>query len=110
MRHWGVNKVYKITYACGGKDSLDVKNIEDVSQKFARDVESGKLHNPKFGDIVFYDVWKAMALSNDPIPADKEFWFNRDLVSHDFAPEVNLNIAKKLFSKLMFFILKRVMK
>lgn len=110
LRHWGVNKVYKITYACGGKDSLDVKNIDDVSQKFARDVESGKLHNPKFGDIVFYDVWKAMALSNDPIPADKEFWFNRDLVSHDFAPEVNLNIAKKLFSKLMFFILKRVMK
>lgn len=110
LRHWGVNKVYKITYACGGKDSLDVKNIDDVSQKFARDVESGKLHNPKFGDIVFFNVWKAMAFSKDPIKADRQFWFNNDLASHDFAPEVNLNILKKLFSKVMFFILKRVMK
>ena len=110
LRHWGVNKVYKITYACGGKDSLDVKNINDISQKFARDVESGKLHNPKFGDIVFFNVWKAMAFSKDPIKADREFWFNNDLASHDFAPEVKLNIAKRLFSKVMFFILKRVMK
>lgn len=110
LRHWGVNKVYKITYACGGKDFLDVKNIDEVSRKFAKDVESGKLHNPKFGDVVFYDVWKAMALSDDPIDADRKFWIENDLVSHDFSPEINLNFVKKLFSKLMFFILKRAIK
>jgi multimeric flavodoxin WrbA len=110
LRHWGVNKVYKITYACGGKDSLDVKNIDEVSKKFADDVESKKLHNPKFGDIVFYDVWKAMALSDDPIKADRDFWFRNNLVNHDFSPEVKLNIFKKSFSKVMFFILKRFIK
>ena len=51
-----------------------------------------------------------MAYSKDSIEVDKRFWFDNDLVSHDFAPEVNLNIFKKLFSKFMFFILKRVMK
>lgn len=110
LRHWGVNKVYKITYACGGKDSVDVKNINDVSRKFAKDVESGKLHNPKLVDIVFFDVWKAMAFSDNPLKADKEFWFKTGLVNHDFSPEIRLNVFKKLFSKLMFLILKRVIK
>ena len=110
LRHWGVNKVYKITYACGGKDSIDVENINKVSKKFGSDVESGKLHSPKFGDVLFYNVWKAMALSKDPIEADRDFWIERDLVSHDFAPEVRLNTVKKLFSKVMFFIFRKVMK
>lgn len=110
LRHWGVNKVYKITYACGGKDSIDEKNIDEVSRKFAEDVESQKRHNPKFGDIIFYDVWKAMAYSSDPIEIDRQFWFEKDLANHDFAPEIKLNPLKKIFSKLMFFILKRVMK
>ena len=110
LRHWGVNKVYKITYACGGKDSLDVGNIDKISKKFRRDVESKKLHSPKFKDIVFYNVWKAMAVSKNPIEVDKKFWFENDLVNHDFSPEVKLNPLKKLFSKMMFFVLKKVMK
>ena len=110
LRHWGVNKVYKITYACGGKDSIDAKSINDVSRKFARDVESGKLHNPKLADIVFYDVWKAMACSNEPIEADREFWIKNDLVNHDFAPEIKLNPLKKAFSKMMFFVLSKFIK
>lgn len=110
LRHWGVNKVYKITYACGGKESLDLKNINEVSKKFCEDVESSKLHNPKWGDIVFYNVWRAMALSENPIDVDKEFWFSNDLINNEFSPEVKLNVFKKSFSKIMFFILKRVMK
>ena len=110
LRHWGVNKVYKITYAYGAKDLPDIKNIDGISKKFGKDVGSKKLHGPKLGDIVFFDVWKAMALSNNPIEADKEFWFKNDLVNKDFAPEVKLNIFKKLFSKVMFLILKRVIK
>lgn len=110
LRHWGVNKVYKIPMACGGKDELETKGIDKVAQKFSSDVESGKLHGPKFGDIIFFDVWKAMASSSDPIEADRDFWHKAGLINHDFAPEVKLNFIKKSFSKLMFFVLKRVMK
>jgi multimeric flavodoxin WrbA len=110
LRHWGVNKVYKISMACGGKDSLETKGIDKTSRKFSNDVKSGKFHSPKFGDIVFFDVWKAMAVSSDSIEADKEFWFRTGLVNHDFAPEVKLNVIKKLFSKLMFFVMKKVIK
>ena len=109
LRHWGVNKVYKITFKCGGKDSLDKEAIDKVARKFAQDVESKKLHSPKFMDIIFYDVWKRMALMEDPIEADKKYWFETGLVNHDFAPEVKLGIIKKTFSKIMFAILKRVM-
>ena len=110
LRHWGINRTYKITYACGGKDSIDSKNINEISQKFGGDVESGKLHNPKLGDIVFYNVWRTLAHSENSMEADKQYWIKTDLINNDFSPEIKLNPLKKLFSKAMFFILKRVMK
>ncbi|MBQ2832037.1 flavodoxin family protein [Methanobrevibacter sp.] len=109
LRHWGVNKVYKISLACGGKDSLEREKIDKIAKKFRKDMDSEKLHSPKFMDIIFYNVWRAMALTDEPIPADKEFWFKTELVKYDFAPEVKLGIIKKIFAKLMFNILKRVM-
>jgi multimeric flavodoxin WrbA len=110
LRHWGVNKVHKITMACGGKETLETAEIDKTSKKFADDVESGKLHSPKFGDIIFFNVWKAMAVSEVPIKPDADFWNEKGLVNHDFEPKVKLNPVKKLFSKLMFFIMKKVIK
>ena len=110
LRHWGVNKVYKITMACGGKEELETKEIDKISKRFAGDVESGKLHSPKLGDILYFNVWKALAVSSEPIKADKEFWFKTGLVNNDFSPDVKLGVFKKSFSKLMFFFMKKVMK
>ena len=108
LRHWGINKVYQLKFACGGKESLDIKAIDKVAKQFAKDVESGKLHSPKFMDIIFFNVWKAMAVMDNPIKADCIFWHETGLVNHDFSPEVKLGIVKKAFSKIMFAILKRV--
>ncbi len=110
LRHWGVNKIYTLSMACGGKDSLEVDKIDKISKKFERDVKSDKLHSPKFGDIIFFNAWKAMALSSQPIKADKEYWSKKGLVDEDFSPDVKLNMIKKAFSKVMFFILKRFIK
>ncbi|WP_458456651.1 flavodoxin family protein [Methanobrevibacter sp.] len=110
LRHWGVNKVFKIAIACGGKDSLETDKVDSLVSKFAKDAESHKLSNPKFMDIVFFNVWKAMALSDDPLEADKEYWFKTGLVNHDFSPAVKLSIVKKAFSKALSFILRRVIR
>lgn len=110
LRHWGFNKNYKITYACGGKDTLETKGIDKTAKKFSDDVKSRKIHSPKFMDILYFEVWKAMATSSDPIKADKEFWFSSGLVNYDFSPKVKLNPIKKAFSKLMYFIMKRAIK
>ena len=109
LRHWGVNKVYKVAIQCGGKDTLETEKIDKIAKKFRKDMDSGKFHSPKFMDIIFFDVWKVMALSEDPIPADKNFWFDSGLVYNDFSPDVKLGFIKKTFSKIMFNILKRVM-
>ena len=109
LRHWGVNKVYRIAMRCGGKDTLETKEIDKTASKFAKDVESNNLHSPKFIDIIYYNIWRSLALSEVPIKADEEYWKTTGLVNHDFAPEVKLNIVKKVFAKLMFNILKRVM-
>ena len=49
-----------------------------------------------------------MALVDNPIPADKEFWFDTGLVNHDFSPDVKLGFVKRIFSKVIFVFLKRV--
>ena len=110
LRHWGVNKVYKISYACGGKNHLDVKEINNTSQKFSKDVQSKKLHSPKFRDIIFYNIWRVLALSENPIESDKEYWESSGLINHDFAPSIKLGFIKGIFAKILFFILKSVMK
>lgn len=108
LRHWGVNKVYKLAFKCGGMENLDKKAIDKVAGKFGRDVESGKLHSPKLGDIIFYEVWRAMSLDDGPFEPDKKYWRETGLINQDFAPEVKLGIFKKIFAKLMFAILKKV--
>lgn len=108
LRHWGVNKVYKIAFQCGGKDSLETKEINKKALEFRKDVESKKLHSPKFADIIFFDVWKAMAVRENPIKADGEFWHSTGLVHNDFYPEIKLGFLKTTFSRIMFKIMKRV--
>lgn len=110
LRHWGINKTYKIAIACGGKDTLETKKIDPPALKFKKDIDSGKLHSPKFMDILYFNLWRALASSKDPIKADKDYWFNTGLVNHDFGPGVKLNIIKKAFSKILFFIFKKIMK
>ena len=109
LRHWGFNKVYKAAIACGGKEHLETKEIDKATKEFQKDVNSNKLHSPKFMDIIFYNVWRALALSEDPIEADAEYWKKTELVNYDFAPSVKLNPIKKAFAKIMFFILRKVM-
>jgi len=110
LRHWGFNRVYSISMACGGKDFLEEDKIDKVSKNFSADVESNKLHSPKLSDIVFFNVWKAIAVSKEPIEIDKKYWYDRDLISHDFSPAVKLGIFKTLFSKLMYFLMKKFIK
>ena len=110
LRHWGVNKTYKIAIACGGKEELETKKIDSVALKFKKDIESSKLHSPKFIDLLYFNLWKALAFTKDPIKADKEYWFNTGLVNYDYGPDIDLNIIKKAFSKILFFIFRKIMK
>lgn len=108
LRHWGVNKVYKLAFACGGKDHLETEKINKIAIKFKNDVESKKLHSPKAMDIIFHEVWRVMSSKEDGIKADVEYWDKTDLINNDFSPKVKLGIFKKIFAKLMFNILKKV--
>ncbi|WP_405304078.1 flavodoxin family protein [Methanobrevibacter sp.] len=110
LRHWGFNKTYKIAIKCGGKDALETKDINEISRKFNEDVKSEKMHSPKFINILYYNVWRAMASSSDPIEADKKYWETSGLINHEFSPDVKLNPVKKAFAKVMYSIMKKVMK
>ena len=51
-----------------------------------------------------------MAPKGEGMKKDKEYWESTGLVNYEFAPNVDLGIFKKLFVKMMYFILNRVMK
>ena len=89
---------------------INADEINKVSQKFHKDVSSKKPHSPKLGDIIFYNVWRTMASEGEGMVKDKEYWESTGLVNHEFAPNVKLGIFKKAFAKIMYFILKKVMK
>ena len=108
LRHWGVNKVYKIALACGGKETLETSKIDKMAIKFKKDTESKKLHSPKFVDLFYFNLWKSLAVSDNPLEADAEFWKSTGLVNYDYGAEVKLNIIKKVFGKIIFKFFKRV--
>ena len=108
LRHWGVNKVYKIALTCGGKETLETSKIDKTSIKFKKDTESKKLHSPKFVDLFYFNLWKSLAVSDNPLEADAEFWKSTGLVNYDYGAEVKLNIIKKVFGKIIFKFFKRV--
>ena len=111
LRHWGFNKNYKLAFALGGREHFEAKEISKInrtSQKFRMDVESKKLHSPKFMDLIFYNAWRALAQSDNPNKTDQEYWENSDLANHEFAPIVKLNIIKRICGKIFFFMFKRM--
>ena len=108
LRHWGVNRTFKIAIACGGKDFLETEEIDKTAQRFKKDVESKKLHSPKFANILYYNVWRAMSGLENPIEADAKYWNETGLINYEFAPNVKLNIVKRIFAKLMYFIFKKI--
>jgi multimeric flavodoxin WrbA len=109
LRHWGFNKTYIIAQAIGDGNFNESK-INKTSEQFFKDVTTKKLHSPKLNDIIFFDVWKAMAKSQNSIEKDKEYWNETELINYDFAPEIKLGIFKKIFSKLTFFMMQMVIK
>ena len=65
LRHWGFNKIYKITYAFGGKEEINTEEINKISQKFHKDVMSKKLHPPKLEtsySTMFGELWHRKAM------------------------------------------------
>lgn len=110
LRHWGVNRVYKIALKCGGVESLDTSKIDKTAKSFGDDVKSNKLHSPKFKNVMYFNIWRSLALSSTPIIADERFWKSTGLANHYYSPEIKLGIVKKVFAKVMFNIFKRVMK
>ena len=83
---------------------------DKTSEQFFKDVTSNKLHSPKINDIIFFNVWKAMAKSKNPIEKDKQYWQESGLINNDFAPGVKMGILKKVFSKIIFFAMKKAIK
>ena len=103
LRHWGVNKAYKISFKCGGKDSFDKDKVKKVCKKF----QSDKLSQPGFKDILYYNVWRAMA-KTEGLKADTEYWNSTGLIKYEYSPSIKLNIIKKIFGKIIYSIFLKI--
>ena len=98
----------------GGFIARTMKNMHaPVSEKemsrFLSLLETDKkYYKPSMNEIVIFEVQKVLALKSSG--DDRKFWENRKWIDKYYYYDCKMNIAKKLFSKMMFNILSNAMK
>jgi multimeric flavodoxin WrbA len=112
LYNWGFNKVYKIAMPVHQQNlkEKDIEKINKTSMKWYNDLKSGKLHNPSFKAILYYNLWKRMSTSSNPIELDNRYWTFTRLKDYYFAPNVPLNPLKKVFGILISGLFGKIFK
>lgn len=111
LEHMGFNKVYKIglTHARRDDEKLE-KEIKKTSKDFYDDIANEKTYSPSFKRLAVFNVWRAMNSRDTALKADYEYWQSTGLKYHEFSPDVNLSLIKKVYAKLLHVVLSGVFK
>lgn len=116
LKHWGMNRVYRFGVSTAiPKGYQPPKKVQDKLNKtvraFYRDVHSGKLHAPTLKRVMFYNVWRGIAKQNENSgDADSRYWKQTGLMDTVYAPGIRVPVHKKLFGKLLYFIIAKLVK
>ena len=103
LRNWSFNKTYKIHMPVHARilKEKDKDKINKISSEWFKDIQSDKIHNPSFKAVFYYNLWKKMSTSSNPLPKDYEYWTINKYDKYYFAPNVPLNPLKKVFGMLI---------
>jgi len=108
---WGFNKCYQLPIvALSWNDYIPsekhIKKAYKISNVFYMDLKLKKLHSPKIGVLIPFNLFQAMCEEYAPgtkyETQDGVFW--KQYVGMRYAPGVPLPIHKKMFGKLIFQI------
>jgi multimeric flavodoxin WrbA len=117
FRGWGFNKCYQlpvnsISWNNYKPTQKDIEKCRKVTEKFYNDLSSRKLHPPKFGILIPFNLFRGMSKDYKPgteyESRDGTYWDESGLADKTYFPLVPLPIHKRLFGNMFYFIAKKV--
>jgi len=102
-----------------GVMSKKIKNNEDYQKKLSATMDAaatkfkdalstGKNYNPKFTQVLRFNLWKNKAIiSKDFYPGDYKHWEENDWLDKEYYYPIKMNIAKRLFLKIILRKIKK---
>jgi multimeric flavodoxin WrbA len=114
---WGVNRCYQLpVVALSWNDyqptERQKKTARRVTKGFVNDIQSHKLHAPRIGVLIPFNLYRAMCCDYAPgtqYPTeDGIFW--QQYQGMTYAPGIPMPIHKKLFAHFVYFVGKIISK
>lgn len=103
---WGFNRCYQLPVAAYSWNDYrptekDLRKTYKIAGKFYRDVGSGKMHVPKAGVLIPFNLFQALTSVKTDYPTeDNDFWSRYRGMR--YAPGIPLTPGKRLLGWLMY--------
>lgn len=113
LMHWGFDKVYTLSATRRGAAEPSPKHkahCQRVGQRFFDDVFSGRLHKPSLKRLFYQQVWRASSLSTGAPTADYIYWQESGLAQSAYDTRHTLGVFKKLYSGVIFALMRNTFK
>lgn len=110
---WGFNRCYQlpvksVSWNAYEPSDKDIKKCAKVSEKFCRDLCSQKLHSPKIGVLIPFNLFRGMSRDYKPgteyETVDGIYWDESGLVDKTYFPAVPMPMHKKIFGNMFYFL------
>lgn len=110
---WGFNKCYQlpvksVSWNAYEPSDKDIKKCAKISEKFCRDLCSQKLHSPKFGVLIPFNLFRGMSRDYRPgteyETKDGVYWDETGLADKTYFPAVPMPMHKKIFGNMFYFL------
>lgn len=107
----GFNRCYNASFATYSwndykPSARDISKVSKKALKFAKDVESKKLHSPSFTILIPYNIMRGMGqhyTSESEYPTeDGNWWTNEERKKFAYFPQVKLPFYRRWFGQLFY--------
>ena len=114
---WGFNKVYQLPITALSWNAYelkekDIKKAFGIAKKFYVDVKSCKMHVPRVGALITFNLFQAMCVGNkgekEYPTEDNNFW--PQYLGMRYAPGIPMTLIKRFFGLIIYIIGKRLSK
>ena len=117
LQGWGFNKCYQLPVTALSWNAYkptkrDLKKTYDITRQFYLDVKSGKMHIPRVGVLIPFNLFQAMCVENkgkEEYPTeDHNFW--PQYRGMRYAPGIPLTPVKRFAGWLIYLVGKKLSK
>lgn len=85
--------------------------LDKEALKFKKSLDKGERYEPKFTQLVRFNLWREKALSSkDFYPGDYAYWSREDLINANYFYPIKINRVRKVLLKVIKYRLNQLIK